>query len=84
MVHLEGAVECTTPANGCGNGNLATLPVGSRPNHQLLFPIFTNGGKTAALAVEPDGKIVVFEQVPDTPNIEASSSLEGITFRAVQ
>ncbi len=82
MVHLEGALQCTTPNTGCGA--VASLPAGYRPNHDLEFPIVAGGPTLGLLTVLPDGRIYVTDPSPGSSNSEAFASLEGATFRAAQ
>jgi hypothetical protein len=82
MVHLEGAIRCTTPDSGCGV--VAVLPEGSRPAHELDLPIVAAGPTLGTLSVQPDGRIGVTDPSPGSSKVELFASLEGVAFRAVQ
>lgn len=71
IVHLSGSLH-----QASGTNNLVgTLPGAARPTHVLYISVYTFGGSTGTLVIEPDGRVFAYgSQAP------SFTSLAGISY----
>jgi len=85
-VHVRGLVRASDVQSGvqCGNFlpadyRIGTLPMGSRPAAQNLFPVLSNN-KLGRVDIAPNGDMVINPNFPSFPDAEAWVALDGISF----
>jgi hypothetical protein len=76
FVHLQGVVaRAPSPTADV----IGTIAPGYRPNGNMYFLAFSNGGTTAGVSVKPDGTVNYFGG-----GLDSFISLEGMTYYADQ
>jgi len=74
VVYLSGSLHQPS----AGFSEFAVLPAAARPAHSLVLPVYTVGGTTDGLYIQPTGQMFIFA----SSDAQAYTSLAGVSFPA--
>jgi hypothetical protein len=75
VVHLRGSARI-----GTADKAVFTLPPSARPAHAISELTYASGGVAAAISIQPNGQVAVFDQTPTGSAVRDFTSFDGISF----
>jgi hypothetical protein len=75
IVHLRGSARI-----GMAGKAVFTLPRAARPAHAISEILYASGGVPAAISIETNGKVAVFDQTGVDSAVRDFTSFDGLSF----